>query len=186
MLLSPVLGMAEDGHNTTNQGPRQQTRLVHVMSVHVVSQIRQRPIQYTMLLLLGRVLQRQGQPLLVQSFNLEFTKSVFVATVSICIGSIMHLNRSLLVRCALLQLLFFLTPAAVGDATESSSRRSKRSVQHNRPGSQAPAQGGARNVCRHVVTDTSHTNACPGAALTGDGSSFSDTHGQGQPFLTLS
>ena len=89
-------------------------------------------LQYTMLLLLGRVLQRQGQPLLVQSFNLEFTKSVFVATVSICIGSIMHLNRSLLVvRCALLQLLFFLTLAAVGDATESSSRRSKRSVQHN-------------------------------------------------------
>ena len=67
----------------------------------------------------------------------------------------------------------FLTPAAIGDATESSSKRSKRSVQHNRPGSQAPAHGGARNVCRHVVTDTSHTNACPGAALTGDGSSFS-------------
>ncbi|PWA38308.1 protein ARABIDILLO 1 [Artemisia annua] len=124
-------------------------------------------------------IQRQGQPLLVQSFNLEFTKSVFVTTVSICIGSIMHLNRSLLVvRCGLLKLLFLLTPAAVGDATESSSRRSKRSVQDNRPGSQAPAQGGARNVCRHVVTDTPHTSSCPGAALTGDGSSFSDTHGQ--------
>ena len=111
MLLSPVLGMEEDGHNTTNQGPRHPSGARNVGARGVTDTSKTNPVHDVTPTGEGSSLadiQRKGQPLLVQSFNLEFTKSVFVATVSICIGSIMHLNRSLLVvRCVLLQLLFF-------------------------------------------------------------------------------